>query len=176
MKIQTVMEFELTSICPLKMDRWVDEPAPKNEEGYKKLAEKKVYLNSKNYISIPTNAIKASMRLASSEIGKKLDAKKNRQTIQSAVFFDEEFLSLGKKKPDMITKDIVTRGMGDKVTRVATYRPLIKSWKVKGKINLFGVPEDFAKDCLELAGFRFGLLSHRPEFGRFTLSKWRKLK
>lgn len=72
-------EFELKSICPIKMDKWLDEKQPKSEEGYKKQAPLKIYKNEKGYISIPANAIKASMRLASSEIGKKMDAKKNQQ-------------------------------------------------------------------------------------------------
>jgi len=168
-------EFELKSICPLKMDKWVDGKQPKNEEGYKKQAELKLYKNEKGYISIPASAVKAAMRYASSEVGQKREAKKNRTTIQSAVFIEPEMLSIGKKNHDGIVEDIVTRGKGEKVTRVKTFRPLIKEWKIKGIINSFGVPQEFIKECIELAGFRYGLLSHRPEFGRFILTKFEKL-
>ena len=158
------------------MDKWLDDAQPKTEEGYKKLAWKKVYLDDKKNICIPASAIKASMRFASSEIGKKMDAKKNRQTIKSAIFFDAEMYSIGKKKPDLIVEDVVTRGMGDKVTRVKTFRPLIKKWKIKCRIISYGATKDFIQQSLELAGVRFGLLSHRPEFGRFVIKSFKEAK
>ncbi len=169
-------DIELEGICPIKMDKWLDDPQPKSEAGYKELAKKKVYIDDKGNIGIPSNSIKASMRLASSEIGKKMEAKKNRQTIKSAVFFDKEIYLIGKKKPDMIVGDVVTRGQGEKVTRVKTYRPLIKIWKIKCRIIAYGVTKDFVQQSLELAGMRFGLLSHRPEFGRFIVKSFKKVK
>lgn len=170
--------FELESISPMKMDKWLDNvQQPKNEEGYKKLAPLKVYRNVKGEIAIPTAAIKGAMRFASSEVGKKMEAKKNRQTIKSGVFFDEDFLTIGKKDEDVtIVKDVVTRGQGDKQTRVVAFRPLIKDWKCKGTLTSFGADEEFIKACLELAGIRYGLLSHRPEFGRFIVTKFTKVK
>lgn len=172
----TQYEVELQSMAPLKMDRWLDDAQPKTEEGYKKLAKKKVYTDEKGNIAIPACAIKASMRFASSEIGKKMDAKKNRQTVKSVIFFDKEMYSLGKKKPDLIVEDVVTRGQGDKVTRVKTFRPLIKEWKLKCTIISYGATKDFIEQSLELAGIRFGLLSHRPEYGRFVIKSFKEKK
>lgn len=170
--------FEIEGISDMKMDAWIDGQQPKNEEGYKKQAELKVYKDDKGNISIPAAALKATIKLASSEIGKKMEAKKNRQTIQSAVFIEPAMLSLGKKKHDGIVRDIVTRkGTGDKVTRVPTYRPMIKAgWKATGTINAFGVPKEFIQECMELSGLRYGLLSHRPEFGRFQVNKFAEIK
>ena len=170
----TKYQFELEGIRDLKMDAWIDGIQPKNEEGYKKQAELKVYKDEKGNLSIPAMALKSAMKSASSEIGKRMEAKKNRQTIQSAVFIEPVMLSMGKKNHDGIIRDIVTRkGTGDKVTRVPTYRPMVKKgWKVTGTINAFGVPKEFIQECIELAGIRFGLLSHRPEFGAFQLNKF----
>lgn len=170
-----IVEFEIEGIAPLKMDKWIDSQQPKNDEGYKKQAEEKTYRDSKGTIVIPALAIKACMKAASSEIGKKTEAKKNRQTIESAVFLDSD-LSLGRKEHDGIVRDIVARGQGIKLTRVPTYRPIIKEWSAKGKMNLFGVPSDFVKECLELGGLRYGLLSHRPSFGRFVVKSFKVLK
>jgi hypothetical protein len=174
--IGTSYEVELQSTSPLKMDKWLNDAQPKSEAGYKKLAEKKVYTDTKGNICIPACAIKAAMKFASSEIGKKMEAKKNRQTVQSAIFFDKEMYSIGKKKPDMIVEDVVTRGVGEKVTRVKTFRPLIKEWKIKFKLISYNVTKDFIEQSLERAGFRFGLLSHRPEFGRFIIKSFKELK
>jgi len=173
----TKYKIEIEGISGMKFDRWTDEQQPKNEDGYRKQAELKVYKDSKGFISIPAGAIKGAMRLASSEIGKRMEAKKNRQTIKSAVFVEPDMISLGTKKHDGIMEDVVTRGQGDKVTRVKTFRPLIKKgWKVTFEINTFGVPKEFIQECLDVAGLRFGLLSHRPEFGRFQVNKFLEMK
>jgi hypothetical protein len=169
-------KIEIEGISDLKMDNWIDGIQPKSEEGYRKQAEQKVYRDDKGNISIPANSIKASMKFASSEIGKKMEAKKNRQTIQSTVFIEPTMISLGKKNHDGIVRDIVARGVGAKLTRVPTYRPLIKSgWKISFELNAFGVPKEFLQECLDLAGLRFGLLSHRPEFGRFQVNKFAEI-
>lgn len=173
----TKYKIEIEGISEMKMDNWINAPQPKNEEGYKKQAEDKVYRDEKGFISIPSNSVKAVMKYASSEIGKKMEAKKNRQTIQSAIFIEPLMISLNKKNHDGIVRDIVARGQGSKVTRVPTYRPLIKKgWKATFELTAFGVPKEFILECLELGGLRFGLLSHRPEFGRFQVNKFEEVK
>lgn len=173
MKETTKIEFGLESIVPLKMDRYHGLPDPKTPEGYQKQAEEKCYRDEEGNLAIPLAAIKACMRLASSELGKKMEAKKNRQSISAGIFFESEVLSLGKKEHDGIAQDLVTRkGTGDKVTRVITFRPYIKNWSVSGEMYLFGVPAQFAKQALELGGQRYGLLGHRPEYGRFIVTKF----
>ena len=166
------IEFQIEGVCPLLMDNWIDGKQPKTDKEYREQAKNKVYKNEEGFLAIPTRAIKSAMVLASSEIGKKMDAKKNRQTIKSAVFFDKEFLSMGKKEYDDIVRHIVRRGQGTKTTAVPTYRPIVKEWKVSGKIITIVDNEQFLKEVLELAGLRYGLLAYRPEFGRFIITKW----
>jgi len=172
----TKIEFELEGIAPIKMDKWLDLPQPKNDKGYMEQAKQKTYTDEKGNISIPADAIKACMRNASNEVGKKMEGKKNRQTIKAQVFIHPLMLSTGKKKYDEIARDIAVRGKGDKVTRIPTYRPLIKDWKVSGVMTLFGVPFEFVKETLQLGGMRYGLLSHRPEFGRFIVKKFERVE
>lgn len=173
----TKVRFELESLVPLKMDRFHGLSDPKTPEGYQKQAEEKCYRDASGDLAIPCDALKACMRLASSELGKKMEGKKNRQTIAANVMFPEQYISLGIKKHDGIVANPVTRGKGDKVTRVITYRPIIKSWKASGIMLLMEVvPLGFAKQCLELGGMRYGILSHRPEFGRFQVTKFEGIK
>lgn len=174
MKNIAKVEMELESICPLLMDRFDEEQTAKTDEEYKKGAEKKVYGDGKS-LYIPANAVKACIRLASSELGKKMDGKKNRQSIRAGIFFENEFY-LNKKTHDGIVKHIVTRGQGDKVTRVPSYRPIINKWKCKNKASLIGVTPDFVKQALELGGLKYGLLSYRPEFGRFIVKSFKVIK
>jgi len=167
--------FRLEGIAPLKMDKWVDFEGkePKTPDEYKKAAILKAYRTEEGELGIEARAIKACMRFASSRLGKKTDSKKNRQAIQAGVFITPDILSMGKKDYDEITSDVVTRkGTGDKVTRVISYRPLIKEWGVEGEIALLAVTPNFAHEALELGGFLYGLLSHRPEFGRFIVKKF----
>jgi hypothetical protein len=176
MQETTTVKFEIEGIVPLKMDRFAfGLPDAKTPEEYQKQAEEKCYRDEKGDLAIPTDALKAIMRLASSDLGKKMEGKKNRQLIASGVFFADTMLSIGRKNHDGIAQDVVTRkGTGDKVTRVVSYRPLIKGWKVSGTMQLYGVNPQFAQQCLELGGQRYGLLGHRPSFGRFIVKKFEK--
>lgn len=171
------IRFGIKGISHMKQDRWHGLPDPKTPEGYRKQAEEKCYRDEKGDLAIPSAAIKAAMRLASSELGKKMEAKKNRQAISAGLFVKPIMLSLGKKKHDGIVEDVVTRkGQGDKVTRVVSYRPLIKEgWTVGGTFNLVGIPTGFVKQALELAGLKYGLLGHRPEFGRFIVTEFKEV-
>lgn len=175
-EIMEEVEFEIEGIAPLLMDRYHGLPDPKTPEGYKKQAEEKCYRNEKGELSIEAKAVKACMRLASSELGKKMEGKKNRQSIRSGVFFKEQMLSLNRVEHDGIKEDLATRGNGEKVTRIITYRPMIKEWSVTGNMYIMGVPKGFIKQALELGGVRYGLLGYRPEFGRFVVNKFEEVK
>lgn len=165
------INFEIDGIVPLKMDRYHGLPDPKTTEGYQKQAEEKCYRDAEGNLAIPSSALKAVMRYAAGDIGKKMEARKNRQSIQAGIFISPLMLSLDKKNHDGIAQDLVTRkGQGDKVTRVMSYRPIIKEWTTRGEIISYNIPINFIKQCLELGGVRYGLLSHRPEFGRYTVS------
>lgn len=168
------IEIELESICPILMDKYPEEDKKaKTEEEYRKLAEDKLYKNEKG-IFIPSSAIKALIRNASSDLGKKMEGKKNRQTISAGVFFESE-LYINNKKHDGIVKHIVTRGKGDKVTRVPTYRPIFNKWNGKLRANLIGVNPQFIKECLQLGGLRYGLLGYRPDYGRFVVKNFKEV-
>ena len=175
------IEFELESVCPLKMDKWQDGLQPKTPDEYKKQAEGKIYTDEKGYISIPSTSLKAALKLAASELSdsqKKYTGKKMRQSISAQVFIQPANMKIlpETKKHNGIIQDIVTRGMGDKVTRVTTFRPIINKWKIKGTLNYLGLSSKFLKEALELAGFKYALLSHRPEFGRFIITKFQEVK
>jgi hypothetical protein len=171
----TTVRATIRGICPLKMDRYHGLADPKTPQGYKDQAVHKVYLDDDGFIGIPSSAIKAVIREASSELGKKMESRKNRQRVQAGVFFPKQvFATLPKREePDGIAEDLATRkGQGAKVTRVITYRPFLKEWSVDVEMFLFDLQSDFVKEALELGGLRYGLLSHRPEFGRFLVEKF----
>lgn len=171
------VEFEVESICPLLMDKFNGDIKAKTEEEYMKEAERKVYTDENGMPCIEAGALKAVIRSACSELGKKMEGKKNRQAVKAGVFIKPAMLTIGKKKYDILRKDIVSRaGTGDKVTRVPTYRPQFDTWKVKGQMDLIGIEPDFVRQALELGGLKYGLYGFRPEFGRFIVTKFIEVK
>ena len=128
------ISFEIKGICPLKMDKWVEyESAPKTQEGYKKCAEDKCYRDKNGFLCIESRALKACIRDAAAELSGR---KKNTviRSIQAGLFVEPYELSLGRKEHDGIVADVVTRKNGKAITRVVSYRPMIRDWKVKGTI------------------------------------------
>jgi hypothetical protein len=166
----TKVSWKIRGICTVLFDRNTGE-VPGSDEDAKKQAPAKVYRDGKGEISVPADMLKASVRNAGREIGKKMESKKREQAIRAGVFFDREAYSLGIKDFDGLHAEMVTRkGTGNKVTRVMSYRPYIKEgWEIEGTVLLYGVSAQLFKESLELAGFKFGLGSHRPEFGRFEV-------
>ena len=174
-KYMEEIEFELESICPLLMDKWVDAEQPKTKDGWLKQADMKAYRNKDSELIIPATALKATIKLAANELVGVRKGKSMRQTIMACLFIGSD-MSIGKNEYDEIREDIVTRkGTGDKVTRVATYRPMINEWNIKGTIHYVsngGLTPEFIEQALELAGFKYGLLGYRPEFGRFIIKRF----
>ena len=59
---------------------------------------------------------------------------------------------------------------------VIVRRPIMKEWKIKFEITVTSdfLLEEVLKTGVARAGLCFGLGSHRPDFGRFVISKWSK--
>jgi hypothetical protein len=164
------IQGKIKSICPILFDRY-NGINDQNDEEAKKNAIHKLYLNGKSEICIPSNCLKASIRNAASEIGKKMESKKRRQAVRAGLFFTQQLYSLGIKKPDDIFGTHVTRGQGPKVTRVVSYRPMVNEWNIEFEAVLYGLTPEFVQQAMELAGFKYGLCGYRPEYGRFVLEE-----
>lgn len=176
------IDFELESLCPMKMDRWVGEEygkKPSTKEDYIKQAELKVYTNGDG-LYLPCGALEAALRHAAYYMAPKNTKTRVKDDVYAFVNVHPQELPLGQDTHDGIVEDVVTRvtgaGKDNKVTRVTTYRPIVKKWKVKGKLTYIeegSLTPKFLKDTMIMAGVRFGLLSHRPKFGKFVITKWK---
>lgn len=174
MEIKTI-EFEIEGVpgVPLKMDKWLDLPQPTSTEGWLEQAKEKAYRDENGDLCIEARAIKACMREAyADDTFGKMKGKKHRQEIRAQLFVHPLVLTLGKKDYDGIAEDVVSRKTGAKITRVTTYRPLIKEWKCSGVIKVFGLEEKLLKQIMEVGGFKYALYGYRPEFGRFIVNKF----
>jgi len=166
---QNKIKFRIKSMSPMLMDKYTG-INDSNDVEAKKNAYEKVYKNEEGKICIPSTGLKACIRTAGRDIGKKLECKKREQSIRAGLYFTQMDYSLDKTQPDHIHGEIVTRkGTGNKVTRVVSYRPLIKEWEIECEAVLYDLTPEFIKQAIELAGFKYGLFGHRPEYGRFKL-------
>ncbi len=166
-------KFEIKGIAPLLMDKYVDGAQPLTDDGYVKQAEEKVYRDDDGNVAIEAAAIKACMILASIELAGPKKGKAIRQTLMAQLFINPSNLTIlpERKNHDGITKKMVRRTTGKKVTTVPSYRPIIKEWSVQGDMQVSELKKDYLKQVIELAGLKYGLLGYRPEYGRFEVIK-----
>lgn len=176
--MNTTIAFELKGMCPLKMDKYVDGLQPSTDEGYIKQAEEKVYRDEKGNLAVESKAVKASLIASAIELAGIKKGKAMKQTIMAQLFINPLNLTIlpERKDHDGIDKVMVARKTGTKVTRVPSYRPIVKEWLIKGEMSAFDVSIDFIKQALDLAGLKYGLLGHRPEFGRFEVTLFKEIK
>ena len=169
------VKLGLKSMVPILFDRYSG-LNDQNDQEAQKNAILKVYRDDQGNVCLPAACLKACIRDASSEIGKKTDSKRRRNGIRAGCFISPDLIPLAKEY-DGIHQEIVTRkGTGNKVTRVVSYRPFLKAWKCEVEVVLYDIsPENF-RQYVEMAGLKYALCGHRPEWGRFEVTKFQILK
>ena len=54
----------------------------------------------------------------------------------------------------------------------------LKKWSFTAKIDVVEteiITEDYLREMIKFAGIRFGLLDHRPDFGRYVVKEFKKI-
>lgn len=165
----TKVRVSLRSLVPILFDRYSG-LQDQNDQEAQKNAVHKVYRDDEEAVCLPTSCLKASVRDASSEIGKRTDSKRRRNAIRAGMMFLKELVPIAKE-PDGIHQEIVTRkGTGNKVTRVVSYRPFLKKWECTVEVLLYDLTPENVRQYFEVAGMKYGLCGHRPEWGRFEIT------
>ena len=171
--IGTKVRTALEDLSPILFSKYLDEPQPKTQEGYREQGPRKCHRNDEGDICIPSDMILGTVREAMGDIAPRGKIQSMRKDIMAGLYFDQELYSIGKKEPDGIDVRPVIRGKGAKTTLVLCYRPLVKHWKIEmTMVLLLDLQEQVVRQALELAGVRCGLGSFRPRFGRFAVTKW----
>lgn len=170
------VKFGLGSMSAMLQDRYSGIQDSNDQEAQKNALEK-LYKDDEGNVCIPALALKACIREAAREIGKKMESKKRERAVRAGFYLTRSMYPVGKKEPDRIHAEHVTRkGTGNKVTRVVAYRPCIDNWEIECEAVLYDITPDFVRQAIELAGFKYGLLGHRPEYGRFKLTNFEVAK
>jgi len=164
----TKVRVSLRSLVPILFDRYSG-LNDQNDQEAQKNAIQKVYLAENGWVGLPSACIKASTRDSSSEVGKKTESKRRRNAIRAGLFIFPEIIPLAEKI-DGIHQEIVTRkGTGNKVTRVVSYRPFLKAWECTFDMVLYDLTPENVRQYLQVAGMKYGVCGHRPEWGRFEI-------
>jgi len=170
------VDFTIESLSPIMFNKYIDEKAPKTQEGYREQAERKCHRNKDGYICITSEMLLAAIREAVGNLAPRGKAKPMRREIMAGLFFKEEYFLTGKKEYDFIDERPVIRGKGEKTTLVICYRPVLKEWKISGTMILIDLQKQLIEEALKYAGVKIGLGSYRPRFGRFFVSKFEEKK
>lgn len=91
--------------------------------------------------------------------------------LRGAVFFSDDFLSLGQNEPDLIHEDTGRIGSG-KGAPVKIYRPACRAgWRLPFELICYEdtIAPSQIVEALEYAGLMVGLADYRPEYGRFSV-------
>lgn len=162
----------LKGVAPLLINRFISEEKSRKKE-YVPADEckKKLYINSKGELYVPTTMIKAAMISAGSDFAFK-GKKTYKQFIKSGIFFDSEEAKLTPQKYSIDERPVQ---IGD--ARVLGWRPRFDNWKIEFTMNVIDefIGSTTLKDILSAAGKYKGIGSYRPEFGRFIVASIEQL-
>jgi hypothetical protein len=172
----TKVRFTLKSLSPILFNKHHDEQDSTNQAAQKHVPLK-CHRDTDGNIAIPSDMLKSAVVFGAGDVGPAMKKRSRQQLMKSAVFFDKPMYTVGGKEHDFVSEEWVTRpGIGGKKSSVVSMRPGLKEWSFTGVAFLYGVdPEEF-EQYLRMAGMRYGLGSHRPQYGRFEITKYEVLK
>lgn len=172
------IKVKVKGISPLIMHKFVPSNNSTSVRGKKVYipedeAEACAYRNEEGKLVLPTTHFKASMVKASSEFIAK-GKKTYKDFIKSGILMNETETILEPQKYEVYTCPAVVQR-----SRIARSRPLIKNWSCEFIIDIIDTTwlnQEVVKQILESAGKYKGVGDNRPEFGRFEVVEFNKIK
>lgn len=176
------IDFEIEGIAPILYNRFHEQAQESvrqakrvrlSEEDRVKEIDLKLYKTKEGELFIPEEAIKSALINAVGDLAQRLKKGSEKQLYNSSVFIEPIELELGTKKYDFVDERRIVNPMtgGAQMCK----RPgLREGWKVSGKFIVSDplITPSALKERLQYAGLRFGLLSYRPKFGRFIITRF----
>lgn len=146
------------------------------EEEKKERAKEYLYYDSKKKICSPSSHIEGTMVKAASEIKLSGSGKKTyKDLIKATCFVFPEYIPHKNQKWEVDSRSVVNPSTGG---RSMCYRPRLDDWELNFElqINDDRADEHAIKQILEIAGLQRGIGAYRPRFGRFEITKFKKVK
>jgi len=180
-----VVEVTIEGRTPLLQHRFSEEAKAEAKSGVvrrrvrkfppEQEAEKAAYKDERGVLYVPQEQIRKAIINASKDFKV---GRRSATTFVRGITIYPERISLGTKKYEIDGRPVVVDNR-----RVMRYRPKIFPWKLTFKIEYDDedIPDPkLLKDCLEVAGRRFGIGDFRPErngqFGKFHVVSFKKVK
>lgn len=177
-------EVELTGIAPVKFNKPTAEAikglnpgskAQKREDAAGREAEamERLYYAADGCIGAPARQIKRSLLDGASMGVIKIGRKSAIGFLKATVMVTEG--TFGVTKPDRIIEDAVRIPPRTGALVLKAWPQLDAGWTLRFTMTLLQpavLGENVARAALDSAGLLAGLGTERPEYGRFTVTKW----
>lgn len=176
------IKVEIEGISPMLFNNLLD-PSVLEKKGGKKKTKKdyleevkhKVYREKETGpIGVPADNIKKCLLEGCTSAGVKIGRKSAMPIMRATVFLEDDFVSLGVKKPDGV-HECTGRIPPRTGARAIIRRPYVKTgWKLSFTLLLMDerISPEMVEDSLIEAGLIIGLCDHRPEYGRSKKNKF----
>ncbi|MCK5625159.1 hypothetical protein KAI04_04935 [Candidatus Pacearchaeota archaeon] len=172
------IKVKIEGTAPLLMHRFAEEEASMKSARTKRVyiaedeAEKAAYRNTAGKLCLPTRHFKASMTKAGVELIFK-GRKTYKDYIKSGIIFKEVETVLDQQKYVIDSVPAVINR-----ARIMRHRPRFDKWSCEFEFDIIDEALDVTnvKQILESAGKYKGVGDNRPEFGRFKVTEFKKIK
>lgn len=180
-------EVELTGIAPVKFNRPTAEAikglnpgtkAQKREDAAGREAEamERLYMAADGNIGASPRTVKKLLLDGASMGSIKIGRKSAIGFLKATVMVDEG--TFGVPKPDAIVEDIVRIPPRTGGLVLKAWPVLQNGWRMRFRLTLLApsvLGPGVAKAALDAAGVLCGMGTERPEYGRFTVTRWERV-
>ena len=171
------IKVKVKGTAPLIMHKFVptEGTASRGKKVYipEEEAEKVAYRNDKGDLVLPTTHFKASMVKSAVDFPAK-GKKSYKDYIKAGLLMMETEIEITPNKYEVYTCPVVVNR-----SRIARSRPLIRDWSCEFTIEIIDetwLNPSIVKEILTAAGQFKGVGDNRPEFGRFEIEEFKKIK
>ncbi len=175
------VEIEITGSSPLLFNGWpgqIGDKPPVNEEEEIAQGWRRLYTNGSGPFW-PVDNLKACWYLGAKKARQVFNLKRKggagiADFIRSGVFIDPMEIPFGVKEADGLHEKMGRIPPGPKGKAVLIRRPILKEWRLAFTAIVLDpvMTDDEMRISLEAAGMFVGMGGHRPEFGRFEVTKF----
>lgn len=171
------VNVKVKGTAPLLMNKFITDTSLDSKRGKKvyvpeEEAEKKTYRTESGKLYLPNTHFKASMIKSATDF-KMTGRKTYKDYVRAGVFIVEQEIVLDQQEYKIFACPVVIQR-----ARVMSWRPMFKEWSCSFTIE---ITDDFInvttlKEILESAGKYKAVGDFRPEYGRFEVIEFKKIK
>ena len=170
------IKVKVKGIAPLLMNRFSvsEEKKTRAKKVYdpKEESKRKEYRTESGKLFLPNTHFKASMVKAATDF--KMTGKKSyKEYVKAGIFIEPQEIILDQQEYVIFECPVVIQR-----ARVMSWRPMFKEWSCSFEMEVADemLNSETLKEILITAGKYKGVGDYRPEYGRFTVEEFKKIK